>query len=92
VSLEYQAGETPYTIHTHTLQNIKLSIRSQVWWHMPVIPALERLRQKDHEFKARLDYTVRPCLKKPKPTIQTTTTTKKARHKTKTEKLSEHQV
>jgi hypothetical protein len=23
-----------------------------VWWHTPVIPALIRLRQKDHKFKA----------------------------------------
>jgi hypothetical protein len=24
------------------------------WWHMPVIPALERLRQEDRKFKASL--------------------------------------
>jgi hypothetical protein len=29
---------------------------------MPVIPALERLRQEDCEFKANLDYIVRPYL------------------------------
>jgi hypothetical protein len=28
-----------------------------VWWHMPVIPALRRLRQ------ASLNYRERPCLK-----------------------------
>jgi hypothetical protein len=34
-------------------------------WHIPVIPALGRLKQVDHELKARLVYIVRPCLKIP---------------------------
>jgi hypothetical protein len=34
-----------------------------VWCFSPAIPALRRLRQEDHEFKASLDYTERPCLK-----------------------------
>jgi hypothetical protein len=29
---------------------------------MPIISALRRLRQEDHEFKTSLGYTVRPCL------------------------------
>jgi hypothetical protein len=29
---------------------------NHVWWCTPIIPALERLRQKDHEFKASLGY------------------------------------
>jgi hypothetical protein len=33
---------------------------------MPVILALRRLKPEDHEFKASLDYTVTPCLKKKK--------------------------
>jgi hypothetical protein len=37
---------------------------SQEWWRMPVIPALGRLRQKDHKLEASLCYTVRPALKK----------------------------
>jgi hypothetical protein len=32
---------------------------SQTWWLTSVIPALRRLRQKDHEFEANLDYIVR---------------------------------
>jgi hypothetical protein len=31
---------------------------------MPIILALGRLRQEDHEFKVGLEYTVRSCLKK----------------------------
>jgi hypothetical protein len=31
---------------------------------MPVIPALERLSQEDHNFAASMGYTSRPCLKK----------------------------
>jgi hypothetical protein len=30
-----------------------------VWWCTPVIPALGKLRQEDHEFEASLDYIVR---------------------------------
>jgi hypothetical protein len=37
---------------------------SRVWWYMPVITALERLRQEDCEFKASMNYIVRHCLKK----------------------------
>jgi hypothetical protein len=25
------------------------------WWHIPIIPALRRVRQKDGKFEARLD-------------------------------------
>jgi hypothetical protein len=30
---------------------------------MPIIPALGKLRQEDHELQASLGYLVRPCLK-----------------------------
>jgi hypothetical protein len=35
---------------------------------MPIIPALRKLRHKDCEFKASLDYIARPFLEKQKPT------------------------
>jgi hypothetical protein len=35
----------------------------QVLWFTPIIPALERLRQKDCECQVSLVYTARPCKK-----------------------------
>jgi hypothetical protein len=35
-----------------------------VWWYIPVIPALGKLRQEDCKLEASLYYKVRPCLKK----------------------------
>jgi hypothetical protein len=32
-------------------------------WYTPVIPALRRRRQEDHEVKTSLDYIERSCLK-----------------------------
>jgi hypothetical protein len=34
-----------------------------VWWCTPVIPALERLIQEDHNVEANKDYIVRHCFK-----------------------------
>jgi hypothetical protein len=39
---------------------------SQEWWHTPVIPAFQRLRQEDFEFEANLGYTGKSYLKKRK--------------------------
>jgi hypothetical protein len=41
-------------------------LESQAWWHTPVIPALRRLREEEHEFEVRLGYIIRPNLKKKK--------------------------
>jgi hypothetical protein len=37
-----------------------------VWWYIPVIPAIRRLRWENPKFKPSLGYIVRPCLKKKK--------------------------
>jgi hypothetical protein len=37
---------------------------SQVWWGMPVIPALGKWRQENHKLKPSVGYIVRPCLQK----------------------------
>jgi hypothetical protein len=37
-----------------------------MWWHMPIILALGRLRQEDFKFETRLSYIARSCLKKKK--------------------------
>jgi hypothetical protein len=42
-----------------------------MWWHMPRILALGRLRQEDCKFKVSLGYTVRPYLKKKKNLLYT---------------------
>jgi hypothetical protein len=37
---------------------------TQAWQFIPIIPALERLRQEASEIKANLSYIVRSCHKK----------------------------
>jgi hypothetical protein len=34
-----------------------------MWWYIPVILAIRRLRQEDYKFKASLGYTGRTCVK-----------------------------
>jgi hypothetical protein len=43
--------------------DLKIECQSWVWLHVPVIPAIGRLRQEDQEFKDSLGYIVRPYLK-----------------------------
>jgi hypothetical protein len=38
-------------------------MKSQVWWHTPIIPALGRPRQEDYKFKASLGYRAKSFLK-----------------------------
>jgi hypothetical protein len=48
---------------------------SEAWWYPPVIPALGKQMEEDHELVASLDYVVRPFLRtkqKQKPDIQLT--------------------
>jgi hypothetical protein len=37
---------------------------SRVWWHTPIMPALQRVRQEDAQLQASLGHAVRLCLKK----------------------------
>jgi hypothetical protein len=37
-----------------------------VWWHIPVFPAVKRIRQEDCMFKASLGNIARPYIKKKK--------------------------
>jgi predicted SprT family Zn-dependent metalloprotease len=45
---------------------LKIMNGSHEWCHMPAMLEFRRLRQKNCEFKASLDYVVRPCLRKKK--------------------------
>jgi hypothetical protein len=46
-------------------QSLKIVLKlNWSWWHKPIFPALWRLRQKDHEFKASLAVILKLCFKK----------------------------
>jgi hypothetical protein len=49
-------GQMQRTVNDHSK-----GLKSQTWWHTPVIPALSSLRQEDLKFKASLGYIVTPC-------------------------------
>jgi hypothetical protein len=34
-------------------------LKGQAWWFIPVIPALQRLEQEDHQFQTRLNCIVK---------------------------------
>jgi hypothetical protein len=52
-----------FTSHANILKFcFKNILCSWEWWWMPIITALGRLRQKDHEFQANLGYMLRPYL------------------------------
>lgn len=60
------AGVKSVRHHAQTVLLFLNDYESQAWWPMPVIPAHGKLRQQDcQEVQANLDYTVKPCLKKP---------------------------
>jgi hypothetical protein len=44
-------------------RTVRLGVLSWMWCHMPVIPAVGRLKQENCEFEASLGYVVRPYLK-----------------------------
>jgi hypothetical protein len=55
---------------------------------VPLIPALRRLRQEDHEDKATLGYVVRPCHKQHPEQQKTTTYNKNTKKETMSQKNS----
>jgi hypothetical protein len=50
--------------YTEICAMILRELTEDLWWYMPVIPALRRLRKEDHVFQVSLGYAARPCLKK----------------------------
>lgn len=57
--------------HVH---GVSVTANSHVWWLMPIIPAQEKWRQGDHQFKTTMSYIssswpvlgfMKPCFKKP---------------------------
>jgi hypothetical protein len=45
---------------------LKAKQQELVWWHTPVIPVLERVRQEGHVFGASLEHIIRPHFEKTK--------------------------
>jgi hypothetical protein len=51
-------------VYYKSVKKVLRNRMSWVGWSKPIIPALERLSQEDHEFEASLGYLVRLGLKK----------------------------
>jgi hypothetical protein len=64
--MQTERKETKGTIAPIPIRGLECSFQEskEARWHVPIIPALRRLRQTDHELQTSLDYTVRFCLKK----------------------------
>lgn len=56
-----ETQNTQKNLEKDKFPTLKVTIKSQAWWHVFVIPALGRIKQKDYpEFEASLHYIAIP--------------------------------